>query len=72
MRAFIRMQIVMGYHTLPSIQDYWSSDPTLGVLFISSIMPLKRFEELHAYLHFNNNEQMKPTNDQNHDRAFKV
>ena len=72
MRAFFGMQIVMGYHTLPSIRDYWSCDPTLGVPFISNIMPLKRFEELRAYLHFNNNEKMKPMNDPNHDRAFKV
>ena len=72
MRAFFGMQIVMGNHTLPSIRDYWSCDPTLGVPFISNIMPLKRFEELRAYLHFNNNEKMKPMNDPNHDRAFKV
>ena len=35
-------------------------------------MTLKRFEEIRAYLHFNNNENMKPTSDPEHNRAFKV
>ena len=49
------MQIVMGYHQLPSLRDYWSTDPDLAVPFIANIMPRKRFEELRAYVHFNNN-----------------
>ena len=72
MKAFFGMQIVMGYHRVPSIRDYWSSEPSLAVPFISNIMPLKRFEELRAFLHFNNNEEMKPRGDPEHDRAFKV
>ena len=71
-KAFFGMNIVMGYHKLPSIRDYWSSDPDLGVPYIANVMPLKRFEELRAYLHFNNNKLMQPTDDPVHDRAFKV
>ena len=66
------MNIVMSYHKLPSIRDYWSSDPDLGMLYIANVVPLKRFEELRAYLHFCNNELMKPTDDPGHDRAFKI
>ena len=36
----------MGYHVLPSIRDYWSTEPDLGVLYISNVMSLKRFEEI--------------------------
>ena len=61
-----------GYHNFLSIRDYWSNDPDLGVSNIANVMPLKRFEELRAYLHFNNNELMKPTYDPGHHRAFKV
>ena len=72
MRAFFGMQIVMGYHALPCIRDYWSTDPTFGVYYIANIMPLKRFEELRAYLHFNDNDLMKPRDHPHHDRAFKI
>ena len=59
MKAFFGIQIVMGYHQLPSLRDYWSTDPDLAVPFIANIMPCKRFEELRAYVHFNNNAMMK-------------
>ena len=72
MRAFFGLQIVMGYHALPCIQDYWSTASTLGVYYIANIMPLKRFEKLHAYLHFNDNVLMKPRNHPDYDKAFKI
>ena len=72
MKAFFGMQIVMGYHKLPCIRDYWSSDPDLNVSYIANIMPLKRFEELHAYVHFNDNSTVKPKSDPEYDRAYKV
>ena len=72
MKAFFGMHLVMGYHCLPSLQDYWSSDPDLAVPYIASIMPSKRFEELRFFVHFNKNDFMKSYNDPDHDRAFKV
>ena len=69
---FFGMNIVMGYHVLPSIRDYWSTEPDLAVPFIANIMPRKRFEEIRAMLHFNDNSKMTVPNDPNHDRAFKV
>ena len=35
-------------------------------------MPLKRFEEIRSYLHFNDNNLMKSKSDPGHDRTFKV
>ena len=35
-------------------------------------MPLKRFEELHAYVHFNDNSTVKPKSDTEYERAHKV
>ena len=66
------MHVVMGYHVLPSFRDYWSTEPDLGVPYVSNIMPLRRFEILRYCLHFNNNELMKPIADPDHDRLFKV
>ena len=72
MKALFGMHLVMGYHYLPSLRDYWSSDPDLAISYIANIMPRKRFEELRSFVHFNNNDFMKPHNDPDHDRAFKV
>ena len=72
MKAFFGMTVVMGYHVLPYIRDYWSSEQDLGVPYIANVMTLKRFEEIKAYLHFNDNDLVKPDSDEYHDRAFKV
>ena len=71
-KAFFGMHLVMGYHVLPSLRDYWSTDPDLGVPYIANVMCLKRFEEIRRYLHFNDNAQMTDRSDPNHDRAFKL
>jgi len=72
MKVFFAIHLVMGLHPVPSMRDCWSSDPILQVPYIANIMPLKRFEELRAYVHFNDNEKMTSRDDENHDRAFKV
>ena len=66
------MNLVTGYHVLPSMRDYWSSDPDLSVPFIANVMPSKRFEKIRSLLHFNNNESMRVPSDPLHDRAFNV
>ena len=72
LRAYFGMNLVMGYHVLPSMRDYWSCEPDLCVPFIANVMPRRRFEEIRSLLHFSNNESMKAQNDPLHDRAFKV
>ena len=42
------MALIMGYHVFPSIRGYWSTDLDLGVPFATSIMPLKKFEEIRS------------------------
>ncbi|XP_046985986.1 piggyBac transposable element-derived protein 4-like [Schistocerca americana] len=54
-KAFIGMNLVMGYHILPPFRSYWATEPDLGVPYIAQIMPLHRFEEIRKYLHFSNN-----------------
>ena len=43
MKAFFDMHLVMGYHVLPALRDYWSTDPDLGVPYIANVMSSKRF-----------------------------
>ena len=64
--------MVLEYHVLPSMRDYWSTESDLGVPYVAKVMLLKRFEEIRSYLHFNDNNLMKPKSDSVHDRTFKV
>ncbi|CAH2283292.1 Hypothetical predicted protein [Pelobates cultripes] len=72
LRAFFGICFVMGYHVLPSIRDYWSTQPDLQVPFIANTMSRARFELIRSALHFANNEDMLPRTHPQCDRAFKV
>jgi hypothetical protein len=72
MRAFLGICLVMGYHVLPSLRDYWSTQPDLHVPYIANTMIRSRFETIRSALHFSNNEDMLPITDPQYDRAFKV
>ena len=53
MKKFIRVNIIMGIKHLPSYRDYWSSNPQLNDVYISSSMPVKRLSFLLSNLHLN-------------------
>ena len=46
LKLFLGMIIAMGIHRLPQLEDYWCSDPLLGVPGIVSGMPIDRFKVL--------------------------
>ena len=62
----------MGYHRLPSVGHYWSTEPDLAVSFISNIMPRDRFKTIRKQIHFNNKELEKARGEEGHDRLCKV
>jgi hypothetical protein len=70
-RAFLGMDLVMGYYVRPSLRDYWSSDLDLQVPYIVNAMPRKRFGVIRNALHFADNEEMLPRSHPSFDRAFK-
>ncbi|KAG8227763.1 hypothetical protein J437_LFUL005769 [Ladona fulva] len=72
MKAFLGMNLVMGYHVLPKIRDYWSTNPDLSCPYLANVMPRARFEAIRSALHFANNNEMLRREDVNYDRAFKV
>lgn len=72
MNAFLGMNLIMGYHVLPSMRDYWSTEPDMGVPYISNIMPRIRFEDIRRNLHFCNNEEQSGPDSPNYDRAYKI
>jgi len=72
MKAFLGVCIIMGLNSLPSIADYWSSDPFLGNEGIKQVMTKNRFECLSRFLHFNDSSLEPKRGKDNFDRLFKI
>lgn len=72
MTAFLGMNLVMSYHVVPAIRDYWSTEPDMGVPYVASVMPRDRFEEIRAALHFADNDVQPERSSSDFDRAFKI
>ena len=72
LKAFIGVLVIMGFHSLPSIRLYWSSDPNFHVPRVADIMSLKRFLKILRHIHLNDNEKMPKRNDPNYDKLYKV
>lgn len=60
--GFIGINIIMGYHNLPSYTHYWCEDPDVSVPFISNVMTRNRFSQILSNIHVNDNKKLD-TND---------
>ena len=49
--AFLGIIVVMGIHRLPEIDNYWSSDPLLGVESVKKCMSRNRFWAIRGNIH---------------------
>ena len=67
-KVFLGIIIMMGYHQLPSIQNYWSSATDLGLAKVKDAMSRDRFPTILSNLHLNDNSKLDPNN---MDRLFK-
>ena len=67
-KSFLGITILMGYHRLPSMRDYWSQEPDLTVPFVANSMNRRRFEIIRKMLHFADNNEENVS----HDRAYKI
>ncbi|XP_015375252.1 PREDICTED: piggyBac transposable element-derived protein 4-like, partial [Diuraphis noxia] len=72
LQAFFGCLIIMGFHKLPTIRCYWSTDANFQVPRISSIMSLKRFLSILRFLHLNDNLSMPKRGHVNYDKLYKV
>ena len=52
---FIGINVLMGYHKLPSWLDYWKYDLDLSVPFVCSVITRLRFGHILRNLHVNDN-----------------
>jgi hypothetical protein len=62
----------MGFHQLPNLRMYWSSDGNLHVQRIADIMTIKRFLSILRLLHLNDNTAMPKKGSSNFDKLYKM
>ena len=67
--AFLGINFLMGYHSLPAIKHYWSNDVDLKVSLVANAMSRNRYQQILANLHVNDNNGM-PEN--NTDKLYKI
>ena len=68
-KVFLGINIVMGYHNLPTKRSYWNTGRDLNVPIISQAMTRDRFQTILSNLHINDNTKM----DRNkRDKIFKI
>lgn len=72
LKAFLGLLVYMGFHSLPSIRLYWSTDENFHCDRIARVMSLKRFLKLLRLLHLADNSNMPKRSDPNYDKLYKV
>lgn len=70
--AFVGILIVMGFHHLPSIRPYWSTNKHFYVYRIAQVFTVKRFLKIFRFLHLNDNATMPQPKTPNFDRLYKL
>lgn len=61
LRRFLGILLISGFHTLPSIPDYWSTEQALGVPIVKQAMVRQRFYYIKKNIHFCDNDELDPT-----------
>ncbi|KAF2883273.1 hypothetical protein ILUMI_22901 [Ignelater luminosus] len=69
-KKYIGVRIMMSVVHVPSIRSYWSK--FIGMDSLKPTMPQKHFEKIRRYINFNDNSEMLPREDSNHDRLYKL
>ena len=68
LNVFIETTAFMEYHIVPTLHDYWSQDPGLGIAVVANVMSRDRFLEERRALHFVNYDKLHDEQD----NAWKV
>ena len=69
MYGFLGINIVIGYHKLPSWTDFWKNDQDLGVPFVASAPLRNRFAQILGNLHIYDNHAIP---EGNKDKLLKI
>lgn len=60
LEIFLGILILSGYHTLPQVKLYWSSDEDKGVPFVKNAMSRNKFLSIKQNIHLADNNQLDP------------
>ena len=72
MKAFFGIHVSMGLLRLPSLYDYWSTNPLIGTPGIVKGMGRNRFRSILSHLHLNDNSRMPQPGSPEFDKLYKV
>ena len=70
--AFMGVNIAMGIVNLPSVREYWSTNPILHHPWFGQVMPRDRFYLINRYLHFNDNDDQVDREHPLYDKLLKL
>ena len=68
--AFIGMNVIMGFHKLPSYRHYWNNDENLYTPVIANVMSIHQFDKILSNIHLEDNSKFKNTEDKS--KLYKV
>ena len=72
MLAYLGMHIAMGIVNMPSLRDFWSSNPIMQHQWFPSIMSRDRFKQILRYFHCADSNNYVPRGEEGHDPLYKV
>ena len=72
MLAFLGMHIAIGIISLPSLHDFWSTEPILQHTWFSLVMSCNRFKQILRYFHCCDSTAYIPQGEEGHDLLYKV
>ena len=72
MKLYTAVNVMMGIHILPHVENYWSTDDKLNVPCISRLTSRTRFEKLGQYLRVNDRADYAPRGQPGFYPLFKV
>ena len=72
MLAYLGMHIAMGIVNMPSLRDFWSSNPIMQHQWFPSIMSRDRFKQILRYFHCADSNNYIPRGEEGHDPLYKV
>lgn len=72
LKAFLGVLVIMGFHTLPSLKQYWSTDKNFHVSRVANIMTQKRFLQILRNNHLNDNNKMPKRGERGFDKLYKL
>jgi hypothetical protein len=60
--AFLGVLLIMGFHKLPRMRDYWSQDKNLFTPAVANTMTRNEFQRLFSNIHLADNSKMPSKN----------